>query len=72
MMGHLFEAECWERHTKGCSFFFSWLRKLKKAMDKALERKNGIIGTFIYEIMEIKRKGGERTQVACEEENEGE
>jgi len=26
-----------------------WLRKLAKAMAKALERKNGIFGTFIYE-----------------------
>jgi len=33
----------------GCSFGLLWLRKLAKAMDKALERKNGIFGTFIYE-----------------------
>jgi len=26
-------------------------------MDKALERKNGIFGTFIMKIMEIRRKG---------------
>ena len=48
-MGHLFQAECWERHPRGCSFGYLWLRILAKAMAKALERKNGFFGTIIYE-----------------------
>ena len=70
-MGHLFQNECWARHHRGCSFGCLWLSILEKEMAKALEMKNGIFGTIIYEIMEIRRKGGERSQVACEEENEG-
>jgi len=34
-----------------------WLRKLAEEMAKALERKNGIFDTFIWKIMEIRRKG---------------
>ena len=49
-MGHLFQAECWARHPRGCSFGCLWPGKLAKAMNKALERRNGIFGTFIYEI----------------------
>ena len=57
-MGHLFQAECWERHPSvGCSFDYLWLRELTKVMAKALERQNGIFGTFIMKIMEIRRKG---------------
>ena len=48
-MGHLFQAKCWVGHPIMCSFGCLWLRKLAKAMDKALERKNGIFGTIIYE-----------------------
>jgi len=48
-MGHLFQVECWARQPKGCSFDFLWLTKLEKEMAKALERKNDIFGTFIYE-----------------------
>jgi len=48
-VGHFFQAECWAKHPSGCSFDLLWLRKLAKAMAKALERKNGIYGTFIYE-----------------------
>ena len=29
-MGHLFQAECWEKHPIGCSFGLIWLRKLSK------------------------------------------
>jgi hypothetical protein len=48
-MGHLFQAECWEKHPSDGFIWLLWLRKLAKAMAKALERKNGIFGTFIYE-----------------------
>ena len=48
-MGHLFQAECGEKHPSGCSFRLIWLRKLAKAKENSLERKNGIFGTFIYE-----------------------
>ena len=48
-MRHIFQAEWWEQHPSGCSFGYLWLRKLAKAMAKALERKNGIFGTTIYE-----------------------
>ena len=48
-MGHLFQANCWEKHPSGCSFGLLWLRKLEKEKEKALERKNDIFGTFIYE-----------------------
>ena len=41
-------------------------------MTKDLERKNGIFGTIIYENKgNLGEKGGERSQVAREEENEG-
>jgi len=48
-MGHLFQDECWARHPKGVSFSCLWLRKFAKAIAKALERKNGIFCTIIYE-----------------------
>ena len=48
-MGCLFQDECWERHPKGCSFGCLWLSKLEKPMAKALERQNGIFGSYIYE-----------------------
>jgi len=48
-MGQLFKDECWAKHPSGCSFGLLWLRKLAKAMSKALERQNGIFGTFINE-----------------------
>ena len=48
-MGHLFQAQCLEGHPMGCSFGCLQLRKLAKAMAKALERKNDIFYTFIYE-----------------------
>jgi len=48
-MGHLFQVECSARHPRGCSFGCLWLRKLAKAIAKALERQNGLLGTIIYE-----------------------
>ena len=60
-MGHLFQAECWAKHPGGCSFGCLWLRKLAKAMAKDLKKKNDIFGTIIYSIMEIMRKGGEKS-----------
>ena len=34
---------------RGCLFDCLWLTKLAKEMAKALQRKNGIFGTIIYE-----------------------
>ena len=48
-MGNVFQAKWWVGHPRGCSFGCLWLRKLAKAMDKTLERKNDIFGTIIYE-----------------------
>ena len=55
--GHIFETECWERHPRGCSFGCLWLRKLAKAMAKALKRQKGILAHLFMKIMEIRRKG---------------
>ncbi len=49
MMGHVFQAKWWAGHPSGCSFGCLWLRKLENTMPKALERKNGIFSTIIYE-----------------------
>ena len=40
-------------------------------MAKAIERKSGISWHLFMKIKEIRRKEGERSQVGCEEENEG-
>ena len=48
-MGHIFQAEWWEKHPSGCSFDLLWLRKLAKEMENDLERKNDINWNFIYE-----------------------
>ena len=48
-MGQVFQAEWWEKHPSGRSLSLLWLRKLEKEKAKALERKNDIFGTFIYE-----------------------
>ena len=48
-MRHIFQDEWQTKHPNGCSFGLLWLGKLAKAMAKALERKRGIFGTFIYE-----------------------
>jgi len=40
----------------GVHFGLLWLRKLEKAMEKALERKDEIIGILFMKIMEIRRK----------------
>ena len=57
MMGHVFQAEWWERNPKECSFGCLWLRKLAKGMAKALKRKKGILAHLFMKIMEIRRKG---------------
>ena len=69
-MGHLFEDECWAIHPRGCSFGCLWLRKLAKAMAKALKGNNAFLAHLFMKIIEIVRKGGERSHVTCEEENE--
>ena len=48
-MGHVLQVEWLEKHTSGCSFILLWLRKLAKAMEKALEMKGAISWNFIYE-----------------------
>ena len=70
-MAHVFQVECWEKHPSGCSFRLLWLIKLAKEMEKALERQETLIGILFMKIMENRRKRGERSQVSCEEENEG-
>jgi len=55
-MGHLFQVECWERHPRGCSFGCLWLRKLTKAMAKALKGKKAFLAHLFMKIMEIRRK----------------
>ena len=57
MMGHVFQAEWWERHPKGCSFGCLWLKKLAKAMAKALIRQRGILAHLVMKIIEIRRIG---------------
>ena len=56
-MGHIFQVEWWKKHPSGCSLWLLWLRKLAKAMEKDLERKNGILAHLFMKIMEIRRKG---------------
>jgi len=56
VMGHLFQSECWEKHPSGCSFHLLWLRKIAKAMEKALERHEALIGILFMKIMEIRIK----------------
>jgi len=57
LIEHVFQVEWWEKHPSGCSFQLLWLRKLAKAMAKALERKNDILACLFMKIMEIRRKG---------------
>ena len=67
-MGHIFQAQLWEKHPSGCSFGLLWLRKL----EKDLKGKIGINWHFINENKgKVGEKEGERSQVACEEKNEG-
>ena len=56
-MGHLFQPECWVKHIRGCSFGLLWLKKLEKAMAKALNRKKVFLAHLFMKIMEIRRKG---------------
>ena len=56
-MGHLFQVECWARHPSGCSFGLLWLRKLEKAMEKDMERKEAFIDILFMKIKEIRGKG---------------
>jgi len=56
MIGHLFQVEWWVGHPSGCSFCFLCLRKLVKAMAKALKRQKGILAHLFMKIMEIRRK----------------
>ena len=53
-LGHLFQNACLEIHPRGCSFGFLWLRKLAKAMAKALKI---ILAHLFMKIMENRRKG---------------
>lgn len=55
-MGHVFQAECLEKHPSWCSFQLLRQRKLAKEMEKALERYEVLIGILFMEIMEIRIK----------------
>jgi len=56
-MGHLLQAEWWVGHPSGCSFGCLCLRKLEKAIAKALKRQKGILEHLSMKIMEVRRKG---------------
>ena len=56
MMGHVFQDEWWAGHPSACLFGCLWLRKLEKAMAKALKRQKGILAHLFMKIMEIRRK----------------
>ena len=56
-MGHIFQDEWWVGHPSGYSCGFLWLRKLAKAMTKALERKMTFLAHLVMKILEITRKG---------------
>jgi len=45
------------KHPSGCSFSLLWLRKLAKAMEKALERHEALIGILFMTIILVRRKG---------------
>jgi len=47
VMGHVFQAEWWEKHPSGCSFSLILLRKLAMGMAKALERHDAFIGIYL-------------------------
>ena len=68
-MGHVFQAECWEKYPIGCSFWLLSPRGNWKIHQKRLLKgKEALIGILF---MKIGEKEGERSQVSCEEENEG-
>ena len=48
-MVHIFQDEGQEEHSSVCSFGCLWIRKLAKAMTKALKWQKAIFGTIIYE-----------------------
>jgi len=52
-MGHLFQAECWEKNP---SVSVVWLRKLAKEIENAFERHEALIDILFMKIMEIRRK----------------
>ena len=68
--GHLFQAKCWEKYPRGHHLFcFMAKGKLEKEMAKALKRKKCIFAHYLWK--QWKENEGERSQVSCEEENEG-
>ena len=48
-MGHVFQAECWEKHPNGCSFDLLWLREIGKGICKGFEKEKRYYQHFIYE-----------------------
>jgi len=38
VMGHVFQDECWEKHSSGCSFGLLWLREIDKDINKGIEK----------------------------------
>jgi len=45
-MGHVFQVECWEKNSSGCSFHFIMAKEIVKGIGKG---KEALIGIFIYE-----------------------
>ena len=57
VMGNLFQYECWEKHPSvGVHLVYYGEGKFVKAMVKALERNEALIGILFMKIMEIRRK----------------
>jgi len=46
-MGHIFQAEWWEKHPSGCWLGLLWLRELAKELVKVLERHDTLIGIYL-------------------------
>lgn len=44
-MEHVFQVECWEKHSSGCSFQLLWLKEI----GKGFEKEKWHFGTLIYE-----------------------
>ena len=51
-MGHVFEAELWEKHPSGCSFKLLWLHNLAKEF----ENERGINWNLFMKLVEIRIK----------------
>jgi len=44
-MGHIFQAECWEKHLSGCSFSFIMAKEIGKVINKG---KDALIDIYLW------------------------